>query len=127
RQGVLPMVRRLLHDFAVPQRLIAANDERQLTDVLHLAELLQQASVLLEGEHALVRHLAEAREESVVEADVRQVRLESDENLLKVVTVHKSKGLEYPLVFAPFVCNSRPAKATDLPLKWHDEAGTLQV
>jgi exodeoxyribonuclease V beta subunit len=127
RQGVLPMVRRLLHEFGVPQRLVAANDERQLTDVLHLAELLQQASVLLEGEHALVRHLSEAREEYVIEADVRQVRLESDENLLKVVTVHKSKGLEYPLVFAPFVCNSRPAKLADLPVKWHDDDGHLHV
>lgn len=127
RQGVLPMVRRLLHDFGVPQRLIAARDERQLTDVLHLAELLQQASGLLEGEHALLRHLSEAREEWVIEADVRQVRLESDENLLKVVTVHKSKGLEYPLVFAPFVCNSRPAKSADLPLKWHDAEGRPHV
>ncbi|TWO68656.1 exodeoxyribonuclease V subunit beta [Caenimonas sedimenti] len=127
RQGVLPMLRRLLNDFGVPRRLIAANDERQLTDVLHLAELLQQASGLLEGEHALVRHLAEQRQAQVMQPDERQLRLESDEKLVKVVTVHKSKGLEYGLVFVPFASNSRAAKATDLPHRWHDEEGRLQV
>src|SRR5690606_736662 len=34
RQGVLPMLRKLLNDFGVPRRLIAASDERLLTDVL---------------------------------------------------------------------------------------------
>ena len=44
-----------------------------------------------------------------------------------MVTVHKSKGLEYPLVFLPFAADHRPAKATDLPLKWHDDDGQLQL
>ncbi|MCG2593438.1 exodeoxyribonuclease V subunit beta [Ramlibacter sp. XY19] len=126
-QGVLPMLRRLLHDFAVPQRLLAAGDERGLTDVLHLAELLQEASALLEGEHALVRHLAEQRRDITVGNESRLVRLESDADLLKVVTVHKSKGLEYPLVFLPFACAARPARAEDLPLKWHDAEGALRL
>jgi len=127
KQGVLPMLRRLLQDFGVPRRLLAAGDERQLTDLLHLAELLQQASALLEGEHALVRHLAEQRAEEAAAGDARQLRLESDADLLKVVTVHKSKGLEYPLVFVPFACAFRPARADDLPLKWHDAQGGLHV
>jgi exodeoxyribonuclease V beta subunit len=127
RQGVLPMVRRLLHDFGVPQRLIAAGDERQLTDLLHLCELLQQASALVDGEHALVRHLADQRQDAATAADHRQLRLESDADLLKVVTVHKSKGLEYPLVFVPFPCACRVVSADDVPLKWHDAEGGLQV
>jgi exodeoxyribonuclease V beta subunit len=128
RQGVLPMLRRLLHDFEVPQRLVAARDgERLLTDLLHLAELLQQASVLLDGEHALLRFLAEQRSEASAAVDNRQLRLESDADLLKVVTVHKSKGLEYPLVFLPFASACRPVKPDDLPIKWHDEEGRLQL
>ncbi|MDB5861077.1 MAG: recB, partial [Ramlibacter sp.] len=126
-QGVLPMLRRLLHEFEVPGRLLASGDERALTDVLHLAELLQEASALLDGEHALVRHLAEQREDASIGNESRLVRLESDADLLKVVTVHKSKGLEYPLVFLPFACASRPAKEGDLPLKWHDDEGALRL
>ncbi|WP_207002111.1 exodeoxyribonuclease V subunit beta [Trinickia mobilis] len=134
-KGVLPMLRQLLHDFQIPQSLIgrtagaAVNGERVLTNLLHLAELLQQASTQLDGEHALIRYLDEALAEGSASAgsDAQQVRLESDAGLVQVVTIHKSKGLEYPLVFLPFACNFRPAKATDMPLKWHDETGKLQV
>jgi exodeoxyribonuclease V beta subunit len=128
RQGVLPMLRRLLNDFRVPARLLADNGrgERSLTDLLHLAELLQQASSLLDGEHALIRHLAEQRREEGG-SDARQVRLESDANLVQVVTIHKSKGLEYPLVFLPFACAFRATKPDDRPLKWHDEHGRLHL
>jgi exodeoxyribonuclease V beta subunit len=135
KKGVLPMLRRLLNDFHVPQRLLgqtagaAVNGERVLTNLLHLAELLQQASAQLDGEHALIRYLDEQRQDAGASAggDARQLRLESDAGLVQVVTVHKSKGLEYPLVFLPFACTYRPAKATDMPLKWHDEEGKLHI
>ncbi len=35
------------------------------------------------------------------------MRLESDADLVKIVTVHKSKGLEYPVVFLPFASDFR--------------------
>lgn len=127
RQGVLPMLRHLLHDFGVPGRLLALDDERTLTDALHLAELLQQASAQLDGEHALIRWLAEQRQDEGADNDARKLRLESDALLVKVVTVHKSKGLEYPLVFLPFATAFRAAKADDLPLTYHDDEGRLVV
>ncbi|WP_144157281.1 exodeoxyribonuclease V subunit beta [Paraburkholderia sp. BCC1885] len=135
KKGVLPMLRRLLNDFHVPQRLLgqtagaAVNGERVLTNLLHLAELLQQASSQLDGEHALIRYLDEQRQDAGGGAggDARQLRLESDAGLVQVVTVHKSKGLEYPLVFLPFACTYRPANANDMPLKWHDESGQLHI
>ncbi|MBI5780954.1 MAG: exodeoxyribonuclease V subunit beta [Rhodocyclales bacterium] len=133
RQGVLPMLRRLMHDFDVPARLLAGatpegdSGERRLTDLLHLSELLQKMSRGLDGEHALIRAFAEARADGGQEAEERQLRLESDEALVKVVTVHKAKGLEYPLVFLPFAGSYRPVKKDDLPLVWHDDAGLRHV
>ena len=144
RQGVLPMLRTLLNEFRVPARLLGAGlegdattgplataigGERVLTDLLHLAELLQQASLVLDGEHALIRYLAEQCQEAGGGGrdDARQIRLESDADLVRVVTVHKSKGLEYPLVFLPFAADFRPTAAKDLPLKWHDDQGELQL
>ncbi|QYD69007.1 exodeoxyribonuclease V subunit beta [Paraburkholderia edwinii] len=135
-KGVLPMLRQLLHDFQVPQRLIGrtagapVNGERVLTNLLHLAELLQQASTQLDGEHALIRYVDEELADQAgggAGGDARQLRLESDAGLVQVVTIHKSKGLEYPLVFLPFAGNYRPAKAADMPLKWHDDEGRLKV
>ncbi len=110
-QGVLPMLRRLLHDFELPEQLLGRpGGERVLTNLLHLAELLQRAAADGEGELALVRHLAEHRH-GVAAADEQVLRLESDEDLIQVVTVHKSKGLEYPLVFLPFGCTFKDPDA----------------
>ena len=129
RQGVLPLVRRMMVDFDIPARLLAEFEEgeRLLTDLLHLGELLQQASAELDGEHALIRFLFDAIADPESHGDSHKLRLESDADLVKVVTIHKSKGLEYPLVFLPFIANHRPVKAEDVPLRWHDGEGNLQL
>ncbi len=124
-QGVLPMLRGLLMDFRVPARLSQSLDgERALTNLLHLAELLQQAATRLDGEQALIRYL-----EDTVESTVAQqrssgkegiLRLESDDDRVKVITIHKSKGLEYPLVYLPFICGFRPADKNKPPLRYHE-------
>jgi exodeoxyribonuclease V beta subunit len=109
-QGVLPMLHRLLHDQTLAQRLLllGAPGERALTNVLHLGELLQAASTSLQGEGALLRHLETQLRRPQASAETAPLRLESDAHLVQVVTLHKSKGLEYPLVFLPFMSNYRP-------------------
>jgi exodeoxyribonuclease V beta subunit len=108
RQGVLAMLRRFIHELGLPARLLReAGGERRLTNLLHLAELLQQASGQLDGEQALIRWFAEQVEGVGEGGDERVLRLESDAELVKVVTVHKSKGLEYPLVYLPFAVTAR--------------------
>jgi exodeoxyribonuclease V beta subunit len=127
-QGVLSMLRRLLHDFDLPLRLTGRPDgERVLTNLLHLTELLQQASTELDGEQALIRYVAERLSSTQDGGEDQVVRLESDEQLVKVVTIHKSKGLEYPLVFLPFICSARPVDGSRLPVSWHDRDGQVRV
>ena len=129
-KGVLPMLRRLLDDFGVPARLrLAAGGERTLTDMLHIAELLQEASARIDGELALIRYLESMRvaAEQGEEHEALTVRLESDADLVRVVTVHKSKGLEYPLVFLPFAVSFQAVRPDRVPMIWHDEQGRLQV
>ncbi|OXY82867.1 exodeoxyribonuclease V subunit beta [Oceanimonas doudoroffii] len=121
RQGVLPMVHRLLHDFALPARLLRGTEgERSLTNILHLAELMQQAAASLDGEQALIRHLTECMDGERQAADEQVLRLESDAALVRVVTIHKSKGLEYPLVFLPFICSFRESGARGTAVQLHD-------
>ena len=130
RRGVLAVLRRLMFDFDVPRRLLGQGDERSLTDLLHLAELLQQAASDLDGEPALCRFLDEARAAAATRSDpgdAQRQRLESDQHLVTVVTVHKSKGLEYPLVFLPFADHARTVDARTLPWIWHDGHGQARV
>ncbi len=108
QQGVLPMLRKIMHDFELPQRLVQRPDgERALTNVLHLSELLQHAARELDGEFAVLRYLQTACAGQADGAQEQVLRLESDESLVRVITIHKSKGLEYPLVFLPFICGFR--------------------
>ncbi|WP_417565433.1 exodeoxyribonuclease V subunit beta [Marinobacter sp.] len=126
KQGVLPMLRSFLMDFGVPGRLLQrADGERRLTDVLHIAELLQQDSLQLDGEHALVHHFTQILRAADEEDEHRTLRLESDAGLVKVITVHKSKGLEYPLVFLPFGTAYRAQSEKQAFVRYHDNQGQL--
>jgi len=126
RQGVLPMVRHLLDGFELPARLLQrVGGERVLTNLLHLAELLQSASSQLEGELALVRYLQEQILEGGNASDEHIMRLESDADLVQVVTIHKSKGLEYPLVFLPFICSYREVTADNGSYRYQTADGTV--
>ncbi|NWC61739.1 exodeoxyribonuclease V subunit beta [Cedecea sp. P7760] len=109
KRGVMPMLRALIGARNIAENLLATpGGERRLTDILHISELLQEASAEMESEHALVRWLAQRIAEPDSNASSQQLRLESDKHLVQVVTIHKSKGLEYPLVWLPFVANYRP-------------------
>jgi exodeoxyribonuclease V beta subunit len=135
KDGVLPMIRSLLSDYQVSARLINASvdsgGERSLTNLLHLAELLQKTAVHLDGEQALIRYLAEAtaaQADGGLSADEATVRLESDANLIQIITIHKSKGLEYPLVFLPFIASFREVTAQySRYYRYHDDDDALRV
>ena len=102
RQGILVMLHQILLEQGISERLLSqATGERDLTDFLHLAEILQQAATLHESEAALLSWFekqiqGEGRQEA-------QIRLESERQLVKIVSIHKSKGLEYDLVWLPFL------------------------
>ncbi|HEB4873722.1 TPA: exodeoxyribonuclease V subunit beta [Kluyvera ascorbata F0526] len=111
RRGVMPMIRALMSARSMAENLLATHGgERRLTDILHLSELLQEAATQLESEHALVRWLNQQVAEPDTNASSQQMRLESDKHLVQIVTIHKSKGLEYPLVWLPFIARFRKVK-----------------
>jgi exodeoxyribonuclease V beta subunit len=112
KRGVGVMLRRWMVDEQVSQRLLARTDgERRMTNLLHLCECLHEASQGASGHaspEALLRWLHNQRTQGRRD-DATQLRLESDRNLVQIVTVHKAKGLEYPIVFCPALWDGRPA------------------
>lgn len=111
KSGVLPMLRQMMMNHRIAENLLASQGgERRLTDVLHLGELLQEASTQLENEYALVRWLALQIASPNPQAANQQLRLESDRHLVQIITVHKSKGREFTLVFLPFAADFRVQK-----------------
>lgn len=103
QQGILPMLHQLFLQQGIIQRINATpNADRRITDILHLAELLQNATASLENDHALLRWFEQQIQEPQGDSEEQTLRLESEENLVKIVTIHGSKGLEYPVVWLPF-------------------------
>jgi exodeoxyribonuclease V beta subunit len=102
-----------------------ASGERRLTNLLHLGELLQQEDQRLQGGgRGLLKWLARKRQEKPGEQDEEQLRLESDEGLVKIVTMHRSKGLEYPVVFCPFLWYGPRIADSGQPLTFHENGET---
>lgn len=102
-KGFMVMGRWLLEREQVRERLLAHPDgERRLTNLLHCLELIHEAAYRqgLGPEAATVRFAEQVAGEECGEA--YQLRLESDDAMVRIVTIHLSKGLEYPVVFCPF-------------------------
>ncbi len=105
KRGFVFMFRALLFHERIRSRLLGLpGGERRVTNLQHLAELLHRTSL---EEHldmqGLQRWLAQVRHRSTNRLRENQLRLESDADAVQILTVHKSKGLEFPIVFCPFV------------------------
>jgi exodeoxyribonuclease V beta subunit len=110
----------------LPERVLAAADgERRLTDVRHIAQLLHAAAATEQmGTTALTawlrRRIAEAEQDTSDEE--RSRRLESDAEAVQVLTVHRSKGLEFPIVYLPFLWEPGRVPNGKQPVVFHDPA-----
>lgn len=124
-QGVLPMLHQLFLQERITEKLLQqVGGERRVTDLLHLAELLQQASLLNESEAALLRWF-EKQIQGENRQEEQQIRLESERQLVKVVTIHKSKGLEYDLVWLPFIGCSEKNRTSLINTYFDEKEGNI--
>ncbi len=126
--GVASLVELINTLEGLPKRLLAELDgERRLTDLRHVGQLLHaEAAGSGLGASALTAWLrsriAEAREDSGDEE--RSRRLESDAEAVQVLTIHRSKGLEFPIVHVPFLWMASRIPRGSPPVFFHDpEAG----
>ncbi|MXP67747.1 exodeoxyribonuclease V subunit beta [Pantoea sp. Aalb] len=127
KHGILPMIHTIIQDHQLAEETSAfRNIERRLINLLHLGELLQEASIKMNSLHALVRYLSrqislcinENNNENNKSVNQQQLRSENNINLIKIVTIYKAKGLQYPLVWFPFATGFREIN-TDIVL-YHD-------
>ena len=111
----------------LPARILCEpTGERDLTDLGHIAELLHaEASTGQLGPPALRAWLARRIEEAGIEtadAEDRSRRLDSDADAVQVLTIHRAKGLEFPVVYCPYLWDSGLALRRGRPVVFHDEA-----
>lgn len=119
-RGFMPMFRRWMEENGVVERLLRHPDgERRLTNLLHLAELLQVESREKPGPEVLLGWFSRTLRDPGGDEEAL-LRLESDAERVKIVTVHTSKGLEYPIVHCPFLWDGNLWKKEETAASFHD-------
>ncbi len=123
-QGVASLFEMVSAGHGVPARVLARpSGERFMTDLRHVAQLLHEAGIADGlGPTALAAWLGRRIEEADRDAanEERARRLDSDAQAVQVITIHRSKGLEFPVVFCPFMWDGY-THTPEVPL-FHDPA-----
>ncbi|HSO66961.1 MAG TPA: UvrD-helicase domain-containing protein, partial [Desulfatirhabdiaceae bacterium] len=127
-RGLIPMMNQMLgmrdsNQSVIPLvRLVGFPDgERRVSNVLHLTELLHQAAQDQRLEiPGLVEWFEEQQKTPHVNSESAELRLESDARAVKLATVHKSKGLEYPIVYCPYLWEGKRRPDSRFPILFHD-------
>ena len=111
---------------SIPKNLRRPDGERRVTNFLHLSEVLHRATSNnpLSPSSLLIWFRARI-EQNDTSDDEYQLRLESQSESIRIMTVHKSKGLEYPIVFLPGLSFAFGGYRDDF--KYHREDGKLVV
>ncbi|MDG2394296.1 MAG: UvrD-helicase domain-containing protein, partial [Thalassotalea sp.] len=126
KRGFMAMALNLLHNHYPGA---SQDNERNLTNIIHLFELLQTTSQRLKQPQELLAYLVEQCQNPA--QSEAELRLESDADLIQIITQHGSKGLEYPVVFVPFASiHKNPVKFGKVDkevLRYHDDSGALKV
>jgi len=121
RRGFMAMFQQMLSQLHIGESVVQDRlAERRLTNLLHLGELLQQATQSVTGMDALLIWF-EHQLCNASSGEDTELRLENDGDQVTIVTIHSSKGLEYPIVFLPYMWCCYPNRHTDELLPFYDE------
>lgn len=121
-KGIYAALNRFVEHYRLVDTLLAKHNERSLSNFQQLMEILAQEEEHSHTPASMIQWLKQQTQSSLAREHV--LRLESDENLVKIVTMHASKGLQYPIVYCPFVWDSRAYRKQAWQTVYHSSVFT---
>lgn len=126
RRGIAALLASITAGEDLSARILGGPDgERNMTDLRHVGQLLQEAARQGRlGVSALVVWLAERVADAGRDTshEDRSRRLESDARAVQVLTIHRAKGLEFPVVYCPYLWNEVWIPDDAIPVFHADDA-----
>lgn len=112
KEGFSKFINRLMVEFDLEENLVKTDQpERSITNLYHIKDLLvKDYREHGRGINGILRYFQEKRTHPNSDNEAEIIRLESDGELIQIVTHHASKGLEYPVVFCPFLWDLKKDK-----------------
>jgi exodeoxyribonuclease V beta subunit len=122
-QGFYSMMRTFINEKGIKELISnMPGGERKMNNLLHLIELIHKASKIgIVGISETIKWLDEKIKNPDNNNEEFLLRLESDECAVNITTIHKSKGLEYPIVFFPFFWSSVKGQQGDDVVIFHEK------
>lgn len=130
KSGIEAAFNKMIDLFHVFERLsLQKSAERRISNLLHISELLSKTA--RENQYtprSLMRWYFQKINSAVENkaTDEEELRLESDDELIQITTMHSSKGLQFPIVFCPFLWSSKAKPKSNDVLKFYYE-GDIHV
>ena len=127
QHGVMRAMSQFIEETNVTERLLGhRGGERRLTNVRHILELLhEEESRHNRGPDELVQWLRTRESRTADDSDATELRLETDADAIQIVTVHKSKGLQYDIVIAPFLWSAKEKHKSNACVLVHEDDGSI--
>ncbi|CUR53604.1 RecBCD enzyme subunit RecB [Serratia symbiotica] len=104
--GIISMLYTIIKTYNIEKNILSLNNGKQyLTNILHLSQLLQETSIYLKNKDELIYWFEKQIQKPDFQSEKQKIKIENNENLVKIITIHKSKGLEFDIVWLPFISN----------------------
>lgn len=129
QKGILAGLKYLFVQLDIEKNLVKqGNGERSLTNLRHLSELLHSEE---EKQRRSLSGLAswllvQRNDADAIKSDERSMRLESDDERVHIITMHRSKGLQFPIVYAPFLWAKAWGQKTEVFYNGNKLSGELE-
>ncbi|WP_168819892.1 exodeoxyribonuclease V subunit beta [Enterobacteriaceae endosymbiont of Plateumaris rustica] len=122
KNGILFMLEKIFlqKNFLCKKNIINSVYKKKIQNILHIAELIEIEFIKIKNKKQIIIWLLKQISFPNNRSIDQQIRIQNDLNQIKIITIHKAKGLQFPLVWIPFITSNFLDLVNDEAIIFHD-------